>query len=101
MANIVTFDSLPEAVSKIIDRLDSLEQLLSEKTTPQAPEEFWDINEAGQFLRLTPATIYGLVSRREIPHSKKGNRLYFKKSELQQWMQEGRRKTISEIKTLA
>lgn len=101
MQNIVTHDSLPEAVSRLFDRLDNIEKLLELKTTPSAPDEFLDINEAGDLIRLTPASIYGLVSRREIPHNKKGNRLYFLKSELLQWMQEGRRRTIKEIQETA
>lgn len=90
-------EQLSQSLIEISERLDRIEKLLQEKTTPQPSEEFWDIHEAGELLRLSVQTIYGLVHKREIPHNKKGNRLYFKKSELQQWMSEGRRRTMSEI----
>lgn len=93
----LTFEQIPEAISQLFLRLDRLETLIKEKSNPPEPEQFLDVNEVGELLRLSAQTIYGLVHTRQIPHSKKGNRLYFKKSELQQWMQDGRRKTISEI----
>jgi excisionase family DNA binding protein len=43
------------------------------------------------------ATIYDLVHKRQIPHSKQGKDLYFSRRELMEWLQSGRRKTQSEI----
>lgn len=97
----LSFEQIPEAIDRLFVRLDRIETLIKEKSAPPAPEQFLDVNEAAGLLRLSIQTIYGLVHKREVPHSKKGNRLYFKKSELQQWMQEGRRKTITEITTSA
>lgn len=96
----ISFEQIPDAISRLFNRLDEIETLIKEKSAP-TPEQFLDVHEAGALLRLSPQTIYGLVHRREIPHSKKGNRVYFKKSELEKWMQEGRRRTISEIKETA
>lgn len=96
----LSFEQLPEAIGRLFGRIDELEALIKQQATP-IPEQFLDVQEAGELLRLSVQTIYGLVHTRQIPHSKKGNRLYFKKSELQQWMQEGRRKTLSEIKEQA
>lgn len=96
----LSFEQIPDAIDRLFTRLDHLETLIKQQSTP-APELFLDVKEAGELLRLSVQTVYGLVHTRQIPHSKKGNRLYFKKSELQQWMQEGRRKTIAEIKISA
>lgn len=41
--------------------------------------------------------IYGLVSNREIPHLKKGKRLYFLRSDIDTRLSPGRRKTVKEI----
>ncbi|WP_410054434.1 helix-turn-helix domain-containing protein [Hymenobacter sp. BT188] len=35
---------------------------------------------------LSKARLYALVSARKIPHSKRGNRLYFNRTELQAWV---------------
>jgi predicted DNA-binding transcriptional regulator AlpA len=42
-------------------------------------------------------TIYSLVHQRLIPHSKRGGDLYFSRSELEEWIRSGRRKTRAEI----
>lgn len=55
------------------------------------------IKQASEFLSLSVPTIYGLVSRSEIPHSKLKKRLYFSKQELLEWVKSGRRKTLDEI----
>jgi len=63
---------------------------------PTEPD-IYDIRAASQYLGMALSTIYTMTSRREIPHFKKGRRLMFKKSELDQWVQEGKRKTKWEI----
>src|SRR5258708_38569292 len=55
------------------------------------------IKQAGEFISLTVATIYGLVHRGQIPVSKKGKRLYFSRHDLTEWIKSGRRKTNDEI----
>jgi excisionase family DNA binding protein len=92
-------EQILESLHQIQLRLDNLEKLIQEKSTTQESEQFLDIKEAAQLLRLSPPTIYGLVNKRAIPHNKKGKRLYFLKSELLQWLKDGRRKTIKEIKS--
>ena len=46
---------------------------------------------------LAKPTIYGLVSERKIPHSKRGKKLYFSRFELLEWLTNGKRKTRDEI----
>lgn len=64
-------------------------------------DEFLDIHQASEFLKLSISTIYLLVSKGEIPNNKKGKRLYFLKSELSTWIKSGRKKTNSEIREQA
>jgi len=44
-----------------------------------------DVQEASEFLRIAPKTLYGLVSQRRIPFRKAGRRLLFLQSELLDW----------------
>lgn len=99
---LITHNDIPEALSRVLDRLGSIEQLLSnQQQQPQEQDQLLTIQEAGKLLNLSVATIYGLVSRSAIPHSKKGKRLYFSKQELLAWVQSGRRKTTAEIQAEA
>ncbi len=56
------------------------------------------IDEAAEFLNLSKPTLYRLVSERNIPHSKKGKRLYFSKERLTEWVESGEVRTQAQIK---
>lgn len=60
-----------------------------------------NITEASQFTGISRPQIYRLTSERRIPHYKKNNKLYFKKSELEAWMLENKIDTIDEINSKA
>src|SRR5687768_13534004 len=95
----ITFDQLPQAVSQLYDKLSNIEALLKEvNNLAPKPDELLTVTEAARFLNLSIPTIYGKVSRNEIPVNKQGKRLYFYKSELGNWIKEGRKKTVSEIR---
>ena len=64
-------------------------------------EEILSVSQAARFLSLSPSTIYSLVSRKILPVSKKGKRLYFSKQDLSKWILSGRRATINELKLQA
>ena len=93
-----TFDQLPQAVSKLHDKLNSIEQLLLQaNNSPTQEDELLTVSQAAKFLNLSVPTIYGKVSRKEIPVNKQGKRLYFHRSELGNWIKAGRQKTVLEI----
>jgi predicted DNA-binding transcriptional regulator AlpA len=46
---------------------------------------------AKEITRLSESRIYALVSDRQIPHSKRGNKLYFNRAELLAWVAAGSR----------
>lgn len=49
--------------------------------------KFLSVQEAAEFLRVSPRTIYGWVSQRALPHRKAGRRVLFLESELIEWTQ--------------
>ncbi|GAB3931870.1 helix-turn-helix domain-containing protein [Larkinella terrae] len=55
-------------------------------------DQIGGIEVAEQITRLSKARIYTLVSERAIPHKKRGNRLYFNRTELIAWVEQGNRK---------
>lgn len=60
-----------------------------------------NITEASQFTGISRPQIYRLTSERRIPHYKKNNKLYFRKTELENWMLENKIDTIDEINSKA
>jgi excisionase family DNA binding protein len=61
------------------------------------PNLFLDISEAAAYLKIAKQTLYGLTSSRMIPYFKKGKRLYFRRTELDHWLMDGKKATQSEI----
>jgi hypothetical protein len=93
MTEKITFDNLPEAVQELHQKVDRLLSLkLSNK--PDEPDRLLTIEELREFLPEKPAkqTIYGWVNERLIPYEKHGKRLYFRKSDINNWLLKGRAK---------
>jgi excisionase family DNA binding protein len=63
--------------------------------------EILDIKQAAEFLHLKVPTLYEKTFLKTIPHAKKGNKLYFRKSELEAWLNEGKVKTNKEMQGIA
>ncbi len=59
-------------------------------------DKIYGIKEAVQFLGIAKPTIYAKTSKGEIPHFKRAGRLYFRESELIQWIEEGRQNTVED-----
>lgn len=70
-------------------------------TTDEEKDELLDFLGMCEFLGIAQSTGYQRVSRGEIPHFKKGRRLYFRKSELVAWIESGRRKTTDDLDVIA
>ena len=94
-----TFEQLPTAVAQLYEKLSSIENILLNKSNQSESDQLLTIKQASELLKLSVPTLYGYVSRNEIPFSKRPNskRLWFSKKELTEWLLEGRQKTIAEI----
>jgi excisionase family DNA binding protein len=92
------FDKLPEVVRQLIEKVEGIE-ILIQNLQPQKEDQqkMLNIREAAAFLNITVAALYSLVSRKDIPVNKPGKRLYFDKSELNEWIKSGKRKTTATI----
>ncbi len=80
----------------ISNKLDRIEQMaiISSKTV-------LSLSEAAVFTGYSESHIYNLTSRKAIPHYKKNRKLFFKKSELEDWLLERQVKTDKEIESKA
>jgi excisionase family DNA binding protein len=59
--------------------------------------EVMNIRQASQYLGVSPDTLYKYVGEQQLPAFKLGNRWRFKKSRLDQWMEE--KSTQMEVKS--
>ena len=95
----ITFETLPAAISQLFLEVENLKTLITGQSAEpsQAKDVFLTLSQTALFLNLSNATIYAKVGQREIPHCKRGKRLYFLKSDLENYLKEGRKKTATEI----
>lgn len=89
-------------------RLSSIENLILDlKHSPlrveptEHPEQLLTIQQAAELLSLTVPTLYSKVSKSELPVMKRGKRLYFSRTELMEYIKEGRKKSNAEIEVEA
>ncbi len=87
----LTIDDISQAIR------NELEAYFAEREETAREDEIGGIELAIELTGLAKPTIYGLVSERRIPHSKRGKKLYFSRRELLEWLTNGKRKTQDEI----
>ena len=81
----------------------ALSEIISDRQVHSKPNlpDILDGKQAADFLRLKISTLYEKTSEKTIPHFKKGNKLYFNRNELQEWVQQGKVKTTDELQSQA
>ena len=93
--NTLSFDQLPKAVGELLHKVDYVISRLyapkdAEEASGKEPEEqIMTLDEACRFIGKKRSTMYSLTSERRIPFRKRGNKLYFFKKELVEWIQSG------------
>lgn len=100
----LSFENLPKAVNQLSQKIDSIQKLLIENSELQPqnqPERLMTVDEAADFLTLSKPTIYSKCSRGELPYMKRGKRLYFSLTELNEYLKAGRVKTVFELENEA
>lgn len=88
----ITFDQLPSAVLEIDRKLDRLLDQLPLIKNPVKEDPLLTMEQLIDYLPEHPArqTVYGWVNFRLIPYQKYGKRLYFRKSAIDNWSNNGR-----------
>ena len=82
-----------EDIAKRLERLEAL--------TALASKEVLDVNETAQLTGYTVKYLRLLISRREIPHYRRGNRIFFNRDEVEEWMMGNRIPTNEEMRIKA
>ena len=98
----ITFEDMPKAMSWMMDKLNELDSKIDGlNNSPQtAPSEIWmNLKELREYLPSHPAeqTVYGWTSCHQIPFHKKGKRIMFLKSEIDDWLHDSKMKSQKEL----
>jgi predicted DNA-binding transcriptional regulator AlpA len=97
----ITFEQLPRAVTLLCEDIAFIKRHLIERAADNKPEvdRWFNLSQLCEYLpdRPAKATIYGKVSANTIPCHKDSKKLRFLKSEIDLWLLQGRKKTLTEL----
>ncbi|MBK8632019.1 MAG: helix-turn-helix domain-containing protein [Saprospiraceae bacterium] len=80
----------------ILDKLTEIANKLDEQNILQ--KTVLNLSEAAKYLDISESHLYKLTSTRQIPHfCPQGKKLYFRREELDQWLQRNRQSSTDEI----
>lgn len=96
-----TFEMLPSLMAEIVSRLERIENLVLSGKVPESLDDYLSAKDAAAFLKFTLPTLYTKVCKGEIPSFKQGNRLYFSRVELTDWIESGKKETLENIESSA
>jgi excisionase family DNA binding protein len=84
----------------ILQKLANIEMMLQEQNLLR--KDVLNLNEACSYLDLSASHLYKMTSQKQIPHfCPQGKKLYFKRAELDEWLQRNRQSSSDEIETMA
>ena len=84
-----------ETVLNITDK-DST-KVQQDQPKPNSDSEILNADQAAEFLHLAKQTLYTMTCKRKIPFYKNGKKILFKKNELKEWMDSGRKSQQEDI----
>lgn len=108
--NVPTFDMIPMLMANLLEDnkiLSAKIDALNKKINMSLPankqgddNERMDVTEAQKYIPGHPAvqTIYGWTSNGQIPYHKIGKRIYFVKSELDEWLSHDQHKSDDDLR---
>ena len=84
--NIPTFNDVPCLLANIDEKLGIIVEWIQSGGSQQDPHAILTIDEAVAFTGYSKSAIHSATSKDTIPHFKRGNKLFFFKDELVEWL---------------
>lgn len=81
-----TFNDIPVLLARIDDKLGIIAAWIQNGSSQQDPHAILTIDEAVAFTGYSKSAIHSATSKDTIPHFKRGNKLFFFKDELVEWL---------------
>ena len=89
--NIPTFNDVPCLLANIDEKLGIIVEWIQSGGSKQDPHAILTIDEAVAFTGYSKSAIHSATSKDTIPHFKRGNKLFFFKDELVEWLKSDNR----------
>lgn len=86
MLDKITFDSLPEAITLLLQKVERIERALEEKNKTNGLPPILDVKGAAELSGRTENAIRCQVKLGKIPHFKKDRRLHFETDKFLGWL---------------
>lgn len=97
----ITFNDMPQAMAWIVNKLTEIEKKFDglQVVGNEPTSEWLNLAELCEYLPNHPAeqTVYGWTSKRLIPFHKNGKSVLLLKSEIDDWLHKGKRKSDGEL----
>jgi len=101
----LTFEQLPQAVAALINEVKEMKSLLqtNQQVAVEPADQWFNLEELCAYLPDRPAkqTVYGWIGQHIIPYHKKGKKLQFLKSEIDQWLLADQHQTLVQVRAQA
>ena len=89
-----------EIIDEKLDNIEKLLKVIIDNNNIKL-STIMTVEQVSEYLSLSVATLYGYTSKKEIPHAKRGKKLYFEKNAIDKWLFENNTKTNEEIEKIA
>lgn len=89
--NMPTFNDVPCLLANIDEKLGIIVEWIQSGGSQQDPHAILTIDEAVAFTGYSKSAIHSATSKDTIPHFKRGNKLFFFKDELAEWLKSDNR----------
>ena len=90
---IVTNEYLYGVITTLVQKVESLESSIQDIKNTSDKDKLLDIEELAEFLGKSKVTVYRLKHDKKIPYIKQGNRIYFLKKDVMEWLKSNRRES--------
>ena len=95
------FEIINDKLEHIETMLENIFTSIGKNDTTTITPKIMDITQLSEYLGLSKSHIYKLTSTHNIPHSKRGKRLYFDKEKINEWVLENEIWTQKDIEQQA
>ena len=91
MNNILFTQLTPNDLKQLV--CEGIREFFADQKPQSTEDEIGGVSLCERITGLKPPTIYSKVSKREIPHFKRGGKIRFSAKALTDWVKQGERKT--------
>lgn len=91
------FEIIIEQLTSIEMRLATVEKKLNYSNEEENYSTVMNLNQLCNYCGFTKSFVYKKTSTKEIPHYKRGKKLFFKKEEVDKWIFKDKVKTMDDL----